>query len=107
MVETTVPLSCLACGTQIAAGLLACPVCRKLIHGPQLTALAQEAEQAQAAGDISKALARWRDVLELLPPDTKQYQAVRDRIGPLSSKVGAADTRYEQQKIERHPFFQR
>ena len=44
----------------IAPTMLACPGCGRLVHGDQLTKLAQSAREATEQGDISAALARWR-----------------------------------------------
>jgi len=75
---------CPQCGTHVAPALLACPVCQRLVHGDELKRLAAEAGRASHDGDASAALAAWRQALELLPPDTTQYQLVSARVAALS-----------------------
>src|SRR6266700_3389851 len=78
------PLACPQCGTQIAPALLACPSCHRLVHSDALKRLAAEAERSAQAGDMSAALAAWRQARELLPPDATQHTAVSARILELS-----------------------
>src|SRR2546426_10947030 len=78
------PLACPQCGTQIAPALLACPSCQRLVHSDALKRLAAEAERTAQAGDMSAALATWREALELLPPDSSQHTIVSARILELS-----------------------
>jgi Zn-dependent protease len=55
-------------------------------------ALSQLAEEARQASDPRTALAKWRAALELLPPDTRQYLSILEKVAALSSlaPVGAA-----------------
>src|SRR5437867_7771017 len=78
------PLACPQCGTQIAPALLACPSCQSLVHSDALKRLAAEAERTAQAGDLSAALAAWREALALLPPDSSQHTVVSARILELS-----------------------
>ncbi|HVH67435.1 MAG TPA: site-2 protease family protein [Gemmatimonadales bacterium] len=78
------PAVCPQCGTHIAPALLACPACRRLVHAEELKRLAAEAERATKAGDVSAALATWRQAQDLLPQDAMQYQTVAARIADLS-----------------------
>ena len=78
------PLVCPQCGTQIAPALLACPSCQRLVHSDDLKRLAAEAERASQVGDVSAALAVWRQALELLPPDSTQHKVVSARVLDLS-----------------------
>lgn len=68
------------------------------MHGEQLRALAASAENAEKEKDSTRALALWRQALELLPPDTKQYRAILDRVGTLGD--GTATTA-RQTEVER------
>jgi Zn-dependent protease len=83
---------CSDCGTSVAAELLACPSCSRLLHADELKSLAAKAEAAEKAGDLSTALTAWRDTLELLPPNTRQHAVILQRIQALSTRVdeGAA-----------------
>ena len=77
------PLSshqCRGCGTEIAGTLLSCPSCGWLVYAGELKRLADTARSATTRAD---ALAAWRNALALLPPDTRQAQAIvaeMDRI---------------------------
>jgi Zn-dependent protease len=82
-------LVCPACKTEIAPALLSCPVCQRLVHGDRLKELAAEAERATLAGDLPAALAAWRGAIELLPPGTRQHDAIAARIADLGHRVGA------------------
>ena len=63
---TDSPATCPDCQTELAPRLVACPVCGRLIHGDRLRALAQEAEEATAKGNLTAALEAWRHALDLL-----------------------------------------
>ncbi|HEY3450467.1 MAG TPA: site-2 protease family protein [Myxococcales bacterium] len=80
-------LKCEGCGTQVTPAMLACPVCQRLVHAQQLKSLAAQAEAAQSAGNLSEALAHWRSVQELLPPETKQHAQISERITGLSAEI--------------------
>lgn len=79
--------TCPECGTGIAPALKSCPSCRRLVHADELKQLAAEAEEASRAGDGSAALARWREALDLLPPDSRQYQVIWEKVTGLSRQV--------------------
>jgi Zn-dependent protease len=78
---------CGDCGAEIAPDLLACPGCGRLLHAETLKKLAAQAEVAEKAGDLSSALGAWRDVLDLLPPDSRQHAVILQRIRTLSAQV--------------------
>ena len=78
---------CGRCGTDIASTLLSCPACQSLVHEQQLTTLARQAEQATADARPTEALTHWRAALELLPPDSRQYQSILQKIQTLSQHV--------------------
>ncbi len=80
---------CPGCGTQVAPALLACPACHWLVHAEELKGLAAQAEQATGARDRSAALATWRQALELLPGDTRQHDAISEKIAALSREIDA------------------
>jgi Zn-dependent protease len=81
--------SCPQCGTELAPKLLVCPACHRLVHAEELKRLAVEAQQSEQANDLTNALSKWREAQELLPPDSRQYQSISDRIAALSGKVDA------------------
>jgi len=78
---------CAGCGTEIAAGLLACPVCHKLVHGADLAKLASEAREAEERGDLTTSLGTWRKTLDLLPPGTAQRTTIDAQMKRLSAMV--------------------
>ncbi len=82
--------SCPACGSEIAPTLLSCPSCRRLVHADRLKELASLAETAERQGELSTALLHWRDALADLPPESRQYALVADRIARLGRQVEAS-----------------
>lgn len=90
--STAVFARCGGCGTELAPGLLVCPACQRLVHSTQLTELATAAKAATERGDRVAAISRWREALELLPPQTNQFQAVAATVAALGREIdnGAA-----------------
>jgi Zn-dependent protease len=84
--------ACSRCGTELAPALLTCPSCHALVHAEELKQLAAAAEQAETARDTTRAVTLWRQALDRLPPDTKQYTAILDRVTALGDRA-ATDTR--------------
>src|SRR5262245_47287637 len=93
MTDQSSARTCAQCGTQLAPGLLSCPACQRLVHADTLKRLAQEAEAATQAADASGALRAWREALELLPSNARQYQVVLARVTELSQQVEAATSK--------------
>ncbi|MEZ4241609.1 MAG: site-2 protease family protein [Myxococcota bacterium] len=81
---------CARCGAPLGDEALDCPSCRALVHADVLRDLAARAEAAEAAGDVSEALASWRRALELLPAGTVQAGRLRDRVVALSQQLDGA-----------------
>lgn len=77
------PLVCAGCGTQHSQWVLACPACGRLVHADKLKTLASEAEAAAANGDAAAALDRWRTALTLVPPGTRQADAISAKVDAL------------------------
>ena len=84
--------ACGRCGTELAPALLVCPSCLALVHADTLKQLAAAAERAQADGDTARAVVLWRQALDCLPKDTKQYDAIVDRVTALGDR-SATDAR--------------
>lgn len=80
-------LSCSNCGTDIAPSLLACPSCHQLVHAQKLRELAQQGEEALRNNDLRTAVSSWREALLLLPPATRQYQVLSDKVTRLSEDL--------------------
>jgi Zn-dependent protease len=91
LVAPLAPMTCERCGTQVAAALLSCPQCQRLVHASRLAVLAETAERATQSGDSAAALEAWRASAELLPPESKQHQIVSERIAALVAAEGTAD----------------
>ncbi|MCP5115341.1 MAG: site-2 protease family protein [bacterium] len=81
---------CPDCGTEIPASLLSCPGCHRLVHKDRLTHLARDAGAAEKRGDVREALRLWREAIELLPPDSRQYAALQEKCAALSKQAGEA-----------------
>ena len=84
-----VPLRCPDCGTELSPALLSCPHCGRLIHSERLNQLAAAAKQAASGGDVTGALTAWREAMELLPPESKQYAAVGAAVAALTREADA------------------
>ena len=84
------PNRCVQCATELSAGAVECPSCRRLVHTTKLRELARDAEAAERAGTIAAALELWRTAHSLLPPDSNQGRAVLERIRNLSGQVEKA-----------------
>ena len=80
---------CAECGAELAAGVLACHACGRLVHAAELDALARTAAEAEAKSDVTAELAAWRRALELLPHGTKQKTRIQEKILALSARVDA------------------
>lgn len=83
-------LTCPECGTELSPALLSCPRCHRLVHKDRLTLLAAEAKAATDAGDFTEALVKWREALDLLPPESRQHAVILSTISELTRKVDAA-----------------
>lgn len=83
------PARCPECGSEVAPGLRECPGCHRLVFAHELRALAAEAESAEAAGDVSRALDAWRRALHLLPADSRQHATLSARVTALAESLGS------------------
>jgi Zn-dependent protease len=66
---------------------LSCPACRTLVHATRLKQLATAADSAAAAGDLTAAVTAWREALELLPQESRQYLAIEGKIAALGRAI--------------------
>lgn len=90
---------CQRCGTQIAPSLNGCPSCGALVHAAELKRLAADANDAEATDDLPRALALWREALELLPPGSGQHASVAGRVEQLSRRVDAGAQSSEERQL--------
>jgi Zn-dependent protease len=86
----TASARCDGCRSDVAAGLLVCPGCHRLVHAATLNQLKTAAEAAAQAGDYAAELAAWRSAAALLPIDSRQYTAVGEKIDALTRVGGRA-----------------
>ena len=90
--------TCAGCGTELAASLLRCPACGRLVHLEQLNMLSANAEQAERDGNRLGAMGSWRNVLALLPADAAQQAAVNERIARLGEQRLPSESHHEAAK---------
>lgn len=67
--------------------MLACPSCHQLVHSAELRKLVDSGEEAMRNQDMRTAVAKWRDALALLPPSTRQYQLLSEKITTVSDQL--------------------
>jgi Zn-dependent protease len=72
------------CGTEVAAGVLACPGCHRLMYADLLKQYQEQAAMAAAASDVPAEIAAWRLAVALLPPGSRQHTAISQKIAALS-----------------------
>jgi Zn-dependent protease len=73
----------------IAAGLLTCPGCQKLVYADELKSIAAQAERSFHDTKFLEALNLWRKAAELLPAESTQHEIISRKIEDLSKKVDA------------------
>ena len=100
---TTSPGICPQCGTEIPQKFLVCPGCHRLVYADQLNLLSKTATQAEQEGRLSDALASWREALELLPPRTKQFEALRERITELGRQMDGLTPASSESSVVQEP----
>ena len=88
-VEAAPISSCPDCGGPLATVELSCPGCQRLVHAEALKKIAMEAEHATSGGNLSAALALWRQALDLLPPDSNQYNIIHQKVIAISGQLSA------------------
>ncbi|HZI40406.1 MAG TPA: site-2 protease family protein [Gemmatimonadaceae bacterium] len=76
-----------------------CPSCKALVYADALKQLAGEAELAEARRDIPRAVALWRQALDRLPRDTKQYASILERVASLGDRTGIDARRAEVDRV--------
>ncbi|MDQ6633353.1 MAG: site-2 protease family protein [Gemmatimonadota bacterium] len=95
---TATLVHCARCGSQLAPRLLVCPACHTLVHAERLKQLAADAQAAETAGDVTKALERWREAISLLPPDSPQYPIISARIATLGKNTPSIEQTRQKEK---------
>jgi Zn-dependent protease len=80
-------MNCPQCGASLPEHFLVCPNCHSLVHASQLKTLSAQADTSLANHQPSQSLTLWRQMLTLLPPDSQQHTAVRQRIVEVSRNL--------------------
>ena len=81
------------CRTELAADVLACPVCSTLVHAEELKRLAAAADTAAREGSLRAARTEWERALTLLPSRSHQHTVVQGRITELTRRIDDDGTR--------------
>ena len=76
---------CLSCATELPPEAAVCPSCLRLVHAEELARLAAAGRDLEASGDAPAALETWRRALSLLPPGTRQFDAIRATVARLAT----------------------
>ena len=79
-----------------------CPSCHWLVHAERLKELAATAEAAERSAELSTALTAWNEALSLLPPDSRQYAAIAEKIATLGRR-GRGRSRHSRSDDRRLP----
>jgi Zn-dependent protease len=62
------------------------------VHSAQLKQFATDAEAAAGSGDPAAARDHWTSALALLPADSQQHKAIRDRVAELTRSIDTSST---------------
>ena len=82
--------SCVTCGVELPATVLACPSCGTLVHAAELTRLAGMAQEAERQGEVTAALTHWNSALDMLPPGAPHRTAIDGRVSALRERLISA-----------------
>ena len=88
--------NCKRCSRELPPGALDCPQCHALIYEEQLERVAARARALEANGALWDAHEQWKSALQLLPPQSKQAEWIRNHVRELETTIhapGAPDTR--------------
>jgi Zn-dependent protease len=87
--------TCKGCSQPLSSHTLVCDQCHALVHAEKLQQISAGANMFEEHGELDKAREAWLSALPLLPPDAKQADWVRDKVGKLEI---AAATSAEKQR---------
>ncbi|HMV70305.1 MAG TPA: hypothetical protein PKA64_25920, partial [Myxococcota bacterium] len=76
-------LTCPSCGATAPPSMAACPSCGHLFHGDELRRRVEAAGAYEGGGDLVSALGELRLAIGLVPPGSRQHEALRARIAAL------------------------
>jgi Zn-dependent protease len=83
--------NCPNCSRWLQPGTLTCPDCQTIIYSGHLRDIALAATADENGGHWVEARETWRQALNWLPPETKQYAAVQQRIGLIDTRLRSAE----------------
>lgn len=95
-ITSEVTRNCKRCSRELPPGALDCPQCHALVYEQQLERVAARARAFEANGSLWDAHEQWKSALQLLPPDSKQAEWIRNHVRELETTIhapGAPDTR--------------
>src|SRR5436309_1472082 len=81
-------LPCGGCGGEVPLRMAICPSCGALIHRARLEEISAGAQQAASESDVAREASLWREALTLLPKESKQHDAIAERIAEATKKIG-------------------
>jgi Zn-dependent protease len=81
--------NCTRCGALLPPTALVCPACGTFVHAQQLSQISAQALQLEPI-DPRQAAAVWSQTLELIPPNSPQYQMVTERMAKLAVGIRPA-----------------
>src|SRR6266851_3659307 len=81
--ENQPPQFCEACGVSLQLDALSCPACHQLVYAQQLGQMAEQAKQAEAAGDIAALRDIWQKMFRLLPVESVQAKTLAQKLAAL------------------------
>jgi Zn-dependent protease len=83
--------NCPNCSRWQPPGTLVCPECETILYAAHLRDIALAATAEENSGNWIPAKGIWSQALKWLPPETKQYAAVQQRIGLIDNRLRAAE----------------
>lgn len=79
--------NCPNCTHWLPPDSLVCPECQTIVYSEHLRGIALAATNEENANQWAQARETWKQALLWLPPDTKQYTAVEQRIALVDAKL--------------------
>ena len=83
--------NCPNCSRWQPPGTLVCPECETILYAAHLRDIALAATTEENSGNWLPAKGIWSKALQWLPPETKQYAAVQQRIGLIDTRMRSAE----------------
>lgn len=87
---------CSQCGTALPAGALACPSCQRLIYAAELQEMAERLRRTEAVGNLTETRVLVERMLDLLPPESSQYEVLMRKLAALPKPEPHTDPPWRQ-----------